>query len=143
MPFLQGPQKPVPNGCTTQPAPGATEPPTAPCHLPQRPGTVCTQVWRRGPGRDKRLSNPRGIFIFSSNEISPSSEGNCGSDSETGCSPRSTAIAIHRAGSSSLISLRRDFPISCVFWNLLMNPSILTWEKQPLGFLHMPKGLNM
>jgi len=24
-----------------------------------------------------------------------------------------------------------------------MNPSILTWERQRLGLLHMPKGLNV
>lgn len=33
--------------------------------------------------------------------------------------------------------------ISCVFWSLLMNPSTLAWERQPLDFLHMPKGLSM
>lgn len=43
-------------------------------------------------------------------------------------SPCSAAVAIRRAGSSSLISLHLDFPISGIFWNILMNPH--------MGFSH-------
>lgn len=43
-------------------------------------------------------------------------------------SPCSAAVAIRRDGSSSLISLHLDFPISGIFWNILMNPH--------MGFSH-------
>lgn len=48
--------------------------------------------------------------------------------------------AAGRAGSRSAISPRGDFPVSCVFWSLVMNPSIVAWERRPLGFLRMPEG---